>query len=87
MRPGGLLQPIAPLEWKWESVTCDFVFDLPRSPCHMDVVWVIIDHLTKSAHFIPIKKLYLLTMLELLYRDQIVKLHGVPKEIISDRDP
>ena len=68
-------------------MTCDFVTGLPPTPRRFDTVWVIVDRLTKSAHFIPVRKTYSLTTLAGLYRDQIIRLHGVPREIVSDRDP
>ena len=60
---------------------------MPKTRLQKNAVWVIVDRLTKSAHFIPIRMDYPLTTLATLYRDQIVRLHGVPREIISDRDP
>ena len=86
-RPGGELQPLSLPEWKWESVTMDFVSALPKTPTGSEVVWVIVDRLTKSAHFIPLRVGYSLEKLARLYVKEIVRLHGVPKEIISDRDP
>ena len=51
-----------------------------------DAIWVIIDRLSKSAHFIPIKTSHSLEQLADLYVQEIVRLHGVPKSIVSDRD-
>ena len=87
VRPGGMLQPLETPEWKWESIAYDFVVGLPKTRQQKDAIWVIVDRLTKSVHFIPIRMDYPLTTLATLYRDQIVRLHGVPREIISDRDP
>ncbi|KAA3484196.1 integrase [Gossypium australe] len=53
--PSGLLQPVSIPEWKWERITMDFVSGLPMSPRKKDAIWVIVDQLTKSAHFIPIR--------------------------------
>ena len=52
--PSGMLQPLAILVWKWEKITMDFVMGLPKTLKGYNVVWVIVDRLTKSAHFLPI---------------------------------
>src|SRR5436853_5456332 len=65
----------------------DFVTSLPRSSNEHDAIWVIVDRLTKSAHFLPIRETYEVHRLSQLYIEQIVRLHGVPLSIISDRDP
>ena len=65
----------------------DFVSGLPLMPSKKDSVWVIIDRLTKSAHFIPVRTDYSLQKVAKLYLAGIVRLHGVPISIISDRDP
>ncbi|KAK8659178.1 hypothetical protein V6N13_029388 [Hibiscus sabdariffa] len=85
--PSGLLQPIKIPEWKWERITMEFVVGLPLTPSKKDSVWVIVDRLTKSAHFIPVRKNYTVDKLAKLYISDIVRLHGVPLSIISDRDP
>ncbi|KAG8485881.1 hypothetical protein CXB51_019251 [Gossypium anomalum] len=85
--PSGLLQPIMIPEWKWDRVTMDFVFGLPLSSSKKDVIWVVVDRLTKSAHFIPVLTDYSLDKLAEMYVSQIVRLHGVPIFIVSDRDP
>ena len=64
----------------------DFVSALPRTPAGNEVVWVVVDRLTKSAHFIPLRVGCTMEKLARLYVKEIVRLHGVPKEIISDRD-
>ncbi|KAA3465923.1 DNA/RNA polymerases superfamily protein [Gossypium australe] len=84
--PSGLLQPIMVPEWKWDRITIDFVSGLPLTPKRKDEVWVVIDRLTKSAHFIPVRIDYSLDKLADLYMSEIVRLHGVPLSIISDRD-
>ena len=84
--PGGELQKIELPEWKWEQITMDFVVGLPRTSSGNDTIWVIVDRLTKSAHFIAIKATYSVEKLAEVYVSQIVRLHGVPKSIISDRD-
>ncbi|KAG8474912.1 hypothetical protein CXB51_031631 [Gossypium anomalum] len=85
--PSGLLQPIMVPEWKWDRITMDFVSGLPLTPGKKDAIWVIVDRLTKSAHFIPVRTDYSLNKLADLYIREIVRLHGIPLSIISDRDP
>ena len=65
----------------------DFVVGLPRTLGKFDSIWVIVDRLTKSAHFIPVKVTYNAEKLAKLYISKIVRLHGVPLSIISDRGP
>ncbi|GJR72552.1 putative reverse transcriptase domain-containing protein [Tanacetum coccineum] len=86
-KPSGLLQqPEIPV-WKWERITMDFITKLPRTPSGYDSIWVIVDRLTKSAHFIPMNEKYKMERLTRLYLKEIVCRHGVPVSIISDRDP
>ena len=85
--PLGLLQPIQIPEWKWDRITMDFVVGLPLTGRKHDSVWVVVDRLTKSAHFLPVRIDYSLDKLAELYIKEIVRLHGVPISIISDRDP
>jgi len=85
-RPAGPMQRIDLPEWKWEHVTMDFVTGLPRTRRSHDAIWVIVDRLTKSAHFLAIRTTLPLEDLARLYIDEIVRLHGVPVSIISDRD-
>ena len=86
-KPAGLLQPLDIPEWKWDSVSMDFVQGLPRTSSGHDCIWVIVDRLTKSAHFLAIKSTYPLERLAREYIGEIVRLHGVPSSIVSDRDP
>ncbi|MCI35441.1 retrotransposon protein, partial [Trifolium medium] len=65
----------------------DFVGGLPKTKKGNEVIWVVVDRLTKSAHFIAIKKDTLVPKLAEIYVEQIVKLHGIPSSIVSDRDP
>ncbi|GJZ26779.1 putative reverse transcriptase domain-containing protein [Tanacetum coccineum] len=83
---GLLQQPEIPV-WKWERITMDFITKLPRTPSGYDSIWVIVDRLTKSAHFIPMNEKYKMEKLTRLYLKEIVCRHGVPVSIISDRDP
>ncbi|GJT98647.1 putative reverse transcriptase domain-containing protein [Tanacetum coccineum] len=85
-KPSGLLQqPEIPV-WKWERITMDFIVGLPRTPSGYDSIWVIVDRLTKSAHFLPVKTTDSMEKLTQLYLKEIVCRHGVPISIISDRD-
>jgi hypothetical protein len=84
-RPAGLLRPLKVPEWKWEEIGMDFIVGLPRTPDGYDSIWVIVDHLTKVAHFIPVRTTYTGAKLAELYMSRIVCLHGVPKNIVSDR--
>ena len=86
LRPGGLLQPLEVPTWKWEDVTMDFVSGLPKTRYGFDNIWVIIDRLTKTAHFYPIKTSYTPERLSKMYLQEVVRLHGVPLSIVSDRD-
>ncbi|KAL2231154.1 UNVERIFIED_CONTAM: Transposon Tf2-12 polyprotein [Sesamum indicum] len=85
--PTGKLRPLSILEWKWEKITMDFVVGLPRTFKKHDTIWVIVDRLTKSAHFLPVRITDSLDKLAGLYISEIVRLHGVPISIVSDRDP
>ncbi|GJY67612.1 putative reverse transcriptase domain-containing protein [Tanacetum coccineum] len=85
-RPSGLLvQPTIP-EWKWDNITMDFITKLPRSSQGFDTIWVIVDRLTKSAHFLPIRENDPLDKLARLYLNRIVARHGIPASIICDRN-
>ncbi|WVZ84289.1 LOW QUALITY PROTEIN: hypothetical protein U9M48_031339 [Paspalum notatum var. saurae] len=72
-------------EWKWEEITMDFIVGLPRTQKGYNSIWVVVDRLTKVAHFIPVNTTYSGAKLAELYISRIVCLHGVPKRIISDR--
>ncbi|KAJ9564382.1 hypothetical protein OSB04_000348 [Centaurea solstitialis] len=85
-KPYGKLQSLEIPKWKWEHITMDFVTKLPRTPKGFDAIWVIVDRLSKSAHFLPIKESYPLERLAKLYINEVVIRHGVPLSIISDRD-
>ncbi|GJS48479.1 putative reverse transcriptase domain-containing protein [Tanacetum coccineum] len=85
-KPSGLLvQPEIP-QWKWENITMDFVTKLPRTAAGQDTIWVIVDRLTKSAHFLPMREDDTLEKLTRQYLKEVVSKHGVPVSIISDRD-
>ncbi|GKA46667.1 putative reverse transcriptase domain-containing protein [Tanacetum coccineum] len=85
-KPSGLLvQPEIPM-WKWERITMDFITKLPKTSNGHDTIWVIVDRLTKSAHFIPTRETDSMETLTRLYIKEIVSRHGVPISIISDCD-
>jgi hypothetical protein len=84
-RPAGLLQPLRIPEWKWEEIGMNFIVGLPHTQSGYDSIWVVVDRLTKVAHFIPVKMTYTGAILAELYMSRIVCLHGVPKRIVSDR--
>ncbi|GJV07628.1 putative reverse transcriptase domain-containing protein [Tanacetum coccineum] len=86
-KPSGLLvQPAIP-QWKWENITMDFVTKLPRTQSGNDTIWVIVDRLTKSAHFLPMRETDPMDRLERLYLKEVVTRHGIPVSIICDSDP
>ncbi|GJR88513.1 putative reverse transcriptase domain-containing protein [Tanacetum coccineum] len=85
-KPSGLLvQPEIPM-WKWERIPMDFVTKLSKTSNGHDTIWVIVDRLTKSAHFILTRETDGMKTLTRLYIKEIVSRHGVPISIISDRD-
>ncbi|GAU50497.1 hypothetical protein TSUD_242400 [Trifolium subterraneum] len=86
-KPAGPLQPLEIPEWKWEHITMDFLSGLPRNQKGEDSIWVIVDRLTKSTHFLVVKSTYKASRYAELFLEEIVKLHGVPLSIVSDRDP
>ena len=85
--PSGLLQPIRIPEWKWDRITMDFVVGLPLTRKKHDSVWVIVERLTKSAHFLSVRTDYSHEKLVELYIKEIIRLHGILASIILDRDP
>ena len=86
-RPVGSLQPLFIPEWKWEHITMDFVTGLPRTLGGNNTIWVIVDRLTKSAHFLQMKINFLMYHLTSSYVKEIVRMHSVPVSLVSDRDP
>ncbi|KAK1685186.1 hypothetical protein QYE76_046034 [Lolium multiflorum] len=83
--PAGLLKPLEIPEWKWDEIGMDFVTGLPMTSKKKDMIWVIVDRLTKSAHFIPVNQKDDSEKLVNIYVKEIVSKHGVPKKIVSDR--
>ncbi|XP_075489670.1 uncharacterized protein LOC142528506 [Primulina tabacum] len=87
MRPGGLLHSLEVTRWNWEHVAMDFVTHLLRTSRHFDAIWVIVDRFSKSAHFIPYERTYSYKKMARLDIENVVRHHGVPVAIVSDRDP
>nr|GEU74111.1 putative reverse transcriptase domain-containing protein [Tanacetum cinerariifolium] len=83
-KPSGLLVQPEILEWKWAKITMDFITKLPKTTNGYDTIWVIVDRLTKSAHFLPMRKNDPIEKLMKLYMKEIVTRHGVPVSIIFD---
>lgn len=85
-KTAGLLQPLEIPIWKWDQVSMDFIDGLPRTRSGNESIWVIVDRLTKTAHFIPVRSNHAASSLAEIYMQEIIKLHGVPSSIFCDRD-
>jgi hypothetical protein len=85
MHPAGLLQPLPIPEHKWESISMDFITGLPRAQ-GKDCIFMVVDRLTKFAHFFPISTDFSAAQVAELFFREVFRLHGLPKTIISDRD-
>jgi hypothetical protein len=85
LKSAGVLQPLSIPMWKWDDISMDFIVGLPLTARKKDSIWVIVDRLTKTAHFISVHTTYSVQQYAELYMDHIVCLHGIPKTIISDR--
>ncbi|GKB16520.1 putative reverse transcriptase domain-containing protein [Tanacetum coccineum] len=85
-RPSGLLQQPEIAKWKWDRIAMDFVTKLLRTSSEHDSIWVIMDRLTKSAHFLPMRENYKMDRLVRLYLNEIIARHGVSISIIFDHD-
>jgi hypothetical protein len=86
MKPGGLVQQLNILDWKWDDISMDFIVGLPMTARKFDSIWVIVDRFTKSAHFVPFNTRYDVQKYAEIYVTHVLCLHGVPKMIISDRE-
>ena len=84
--PGGLLQPHEIPEWKWDTISMDFIVGLPMSSRRHDAIMVTVDTLTKVAHFSPVRTSFTAPAVAQVFLRDIVRLHGIPRKIISDRD-
>jgi hypothetical protein len=85
LKVAGSLQPLPIPSWKWEDICMDFIVGLPRTSRHHDSIWVIVDRLTKTAHFLPVHTTHKAEKYAEIYIDQIVRLHGIPRTIVSGR--
>jgi hypothetical protein len=85
MRPTGLLQSLAVPDWKWEDISMDFITGHPTTSKGNDSIWVIVDRLTKLAHFLPVKMTFRPPQYAEKYILEIIRLHGIPKTIVSDQ--
>jgi hypothetical protein len=81
-----LLQPLTISEWKWEIMTMDFITGLPRTNKLHDSIMVVVDKLTKVAHFIPLKTTHKATEVVDIFLKEVARLHEIPKTIVPDRD-
>ncbi|GJS08832.1 putative reverse transcriptase domain-containing protein [Tanacetum coccineum] len=86
-KPSGLLVQLEIPQWKWDNITMDFVTKLPRTQSGNDTIWVIVDRLTKSAHFLPMRETDPMDKLARLYLKEVVTRYGILVSIICDRDP
>ena len=84
--PMEFLQPLPIPKWKWEVISIDFITILLKSKKQNDSIFVVIDNLLKAAHFIHVKSTYKAVNIVDIFLKEIFRLHGIPKEIISDRD-
>jgi hypothetical protein len=87
MKTAGPLQFLPIPTWKWEDISMDFIVGLPKTVKGFESIWVVIDRLTKTTHFLPVKVKYTVATYAELYIARILSLHGVPKTIVSDRGP
>jgi hypothetical protein len=85
--PTGLLQPLTIPEWKWKVVTMDFITRFPRTGKLHDSIMVVVDKLTKATHFIPLKTTHKAIEVVDIFMKEVARLHGIPKTIVSNRDP
>jgi len=85
--PVGIIYPLSIPKWKWEVVTIYFITKFPKIVKQPDSIMLVVDKLTKDAHFIPMNNTHKAENIVDIYMKRVAKLHGVPKEIVSDIDP
>ena len=81
-----MLQPLLVPKWKWETISLNFITDLPKTQKHNDSIMVVIDKLSECAHFNPLKSTFKAINIAEIFMKEIFRLHGIPKMVISDRD-
>jgi hypothetical protein len=85
LKPRGVLQSLSILDWKWDNISTDFIVGLPLTAREFDSIWMIMDQLSKSTHFIPVHSKYRVEKYAEIYIARMLCLHGISKMIISDR--
>jgi hypothetical protein len=80
------MHPLPITKWKWETISMDFITGLPKSTKQNDVIMVVVEKLSKAAHFVPIKSTCKTIYISNIFMKEIFRLHGMPKQIIFDRD-
>jgi hypothetical protein len=84
LKTAGQMQPLSIPAWKWDDISMDFIVGVPLMPRKHDSIWVIVDRLSKTAHFIPVHTTYSAERYAEIYIDLVVRLNGVPKTILLD---
>lgn len=84
--PAGLLKPLPIPEWKWETISLDFITSLPRTRMQHDSIMAIVEKLSKTSHFIRMKSTYNTVEIADIFMKEVFHLHGMPKVVISNRD-
>ncbi|KAJ9513664.1 hypothetical protein QJQ45_015424, partial [Haematococcus lacustris] len=87
LKPGGLLNPLSIPDYRWESVSMDLITKLPSASHGFDAICVFVDRLIKMVHFVPCKESMNAKGFARLFVDNVFKLHGLPKDMVSDRGP
>jgi hypothetical protein len=86
LKSAGALQPLSIPSWKWDDISMDFIVGLPNTSRHHDSIWVIVDRLTKVAHFLPVHTTDKAQKYVELYIDRIVCLHGLPGPLFLTKE-
>ena len=85
--PAGLLEPLTLPEQKWADVSMDFIMGLPKAETGHDGILTVVDRATKMVHLVPVQQTISAAEIARVYWDNVGKLHGIPRSIVSDRDP